>query len=61
MTVRGMETENRRSERARLEMKMLRGVRSSGRHTAAITARLPGTAHRSVVVNQSNSKSVSKD
>ena len=47
MTVRGMERENRRSEKARLETRMLRGVRSSGRHTATITARLPGTAHRS--------------
>ena len=45
MTVRGMETANRRSDSAREEMKMLRAVLSSGRHTAAsITARLPGTA-----------------
>ena len=44
MTVRGMETANRRSDSAREEMKMLRAVLSSGRHTAAsITARLPGT------------------
>ena len=45
ITVKGMESANRRSESARLEMKMLRAVLSSGRHTAAsITARLPGTA-----------------
>ena len=50
MTVSGMERENRRSESARLEIRRLRGVRSSGRHTATITARLPGTAHRRVVV-----------
>ena len=46
ITVMGMERENRRSEKARLETRMLRGVRSSGRHTATITARLPGTANR---------------
>ena len=45
ITVKGMESANRRSESARLEMKMLRAVLSSGRQTAAsITARLPGTA-----------------
>ena len=51
MTVRGMETENRRSEKARLEIRRFLGVRSSGRHTATITARLPGTAHRSSCKN----------
>ena len=51
MTVRGMETANRRSDSAREEMKMLRAVLSSGRHTAAsITARLPGTAEYYLVL-----------
>ena len=43
VTVRGMETENRRSERASSETRRFRGVRSSARHTASTTARLPGT------------------
>ena len=44
LTVKGMDRVNRRSDKARLKMKMWRAVLISLRHTAAImTHRLPGT------------------